>query len=255
MDNKEFFTGFMNVKFEEAKGICPTHGEVFGRYAILANGDKVFECPACIADREEAEKKELEAYENEKKIIKYRDSNIEQEFFNKTLKDYKPVSDSQKSALYAVQDMIKNKSGKVILLGSNGVGKTMLGSCAVKELGGKIYSMYEISTMIRQSYTAKADKTELEIVKELASVPFLVIDELGRTKGSESELNWLSFVLDKRHTRNLPFMILSNTHLSSKCKNGGCSQCFENYINNDILSRLQQNTKLINVTGPDFRAN
>ena len=150
--------------------------------------------------------------------------------------------------------MIAKKSGKIILLGSNGVGKTFLGSMAIKALGGKILSMYEITTMIRHSYSVKAEKTELEIVQDLASIPMLVIDEMGRTKGSDAELNWLSYILDKRHTRDLPFMILTNTHLSRDCPKKGCDSCFERFVNNDVLSRLRQNSQIITIKAPDYRA-
>lgn len=254
MDN--IFKNFMNIKFEPRKKHCDKHGDICVEVGVLADGSEMaWYCPLCQNEMDLEESEKLKADEEKKLIQEYINSNIEQEYWNKKIDDYKAVTESQKKALTSVKEIIEKRSGKLILLGSNGVGKTMLGSCAVKELGGKILSMYEISTMIRQSYTNRAEKTELEIVQELASIPFLVIDELGRTKGSDAELNWLSYVLDKRHVRNKPFMLLSNTHLMSKCPNKGCSMCFENYINNDILSRLRQNSKLINVDGPDYRAN
>ena len=73
----------------------------------------------------------------------------------------------------AMSRLIERKHGKVILLGTNGCGKTNLGSVAVMALGGLILTMYEVSTMIRQSYSPLAKRTELEIVGELASVPLL----------------------------------------------------------------------------------
>lgn len=255
MDSKEMMADILGIRFETKEIACLKHGAVMGNIAIYPDGHVVSECPKCLEERETIELESVRKSEHDAIIRQYKESNIEAEYWDKTLDDYQPVTASQKAALDSVKKMIENHSGKVILLGSNGVGKSMLGSCAVKELGGKILSMYEISTMIRQSYTNRAEKTELEIVQDLANIPFLVIDELGRTKGSEAELNWLSYVLDKRHVRNKPFMLLSNTHLMSKCPNKGCSMCFENYINNDILSRLRQNSKLINVDGPDYRAN
>lgn len=236
---------------------CPYgHGSYRQEIAIMQNGDEypTNNCPMC--EKIEHERQEQKAREEEKARIEKdcKSCNIELEYYYKGLNDYKPGTKSQKDALEAVKNMIENKNGKVILLGSNGVGKTMLGSVAARELKGKIYSMYEISTMIRQSYTVRADKTELEIVTDLASIPFLAIDELGRTKGSDAELNWLSYVLDKRHTRNLPTMIMSNKHLGCNCKKGGCSDCFENFMNSDIISRFQQKTKIITIAGNDFRA-
>ena len=244
----------MNVHTVRKQVICDKHGKIDCDVIVFADGNERFTCPLCESEIETENQEAIEKAERESLINTYRESNIESEYWDKNLDDYKPETESQKKALMAVKEMINNKSGKVILLGKNGVGKTMLGSCAVKELGGKILSMYEISTMIRQSYTNRADKTELEIVQELATIPFLVIDELGRTKGSDAELNWLSYVLDKRHVRNKPFMLLSNTHLKKLCPYGECTMCFENYLGTDILSRLRQNSKLINVDGKDYRS-
>lgn len=248
--------GFLGVQTESVEqAVCEKHGNYQWKHIVYANGlENLPVCELCEKEKEDEEKLLELKREREKQIEKYRQGNIEQEYWDKDFSDYIPETETQGKALKAVERIVEAKEGKLILLGSNGVGKTMLASIVAKKLGGKILSMYEISTMIRQSYTARADKTELEIVQELASIPFLAIDELGRTKGSDAELNWLSYVLDKRHVRNLPFMILSNTHLKSKCADGGCSMCFENYMNSDILSRLRQNTVLINVDGPDYRS-
>ena len=211
-------------------------------------------CPECEKEKLEQESKRLEKEIREENIQHCQDCNIEPEFYNKTLDDYKAETESQKEVLDAVKDMLNFELKKIVLLGSNGTGKTMLGSILAKELNGKIYSMYEISTMIRQSYTMKAEKTELEIVRELASIPFLAIDEVGRTNGSNAEKDWMSFIIDKRHVRRLPTMLMSNGHLRRNCKyENGCENCFENYMNKDVISRLRQDSKVINILGKDHR--
>ena len=133
---------------------------------------------------------------------------------------------------------------------------TMLGNIAVKIMGGKIYTMYEIATRIRQSYAAGATETELEILNELINEPLLVIDEVGRLKMSESVQDWFSFILDKRHTYNKPFFLIGNLHFNKDCdkkKEGGCQKCFENYFDKDILSRLTQNSVIIEIIADDNR--
>lgn len=231
---------------------CDKHGEYKGIQTVYKNGITVNSvCPKC----KDEKRKQEDDLVKEKHVQILKTMNIEPEFYDKTFDDFIPKNQSQEKALAVVKKMIAQKHGKVILLGSNGVGKTMLASIATKILGGKIYSMYEISTMIRQSYTVKADKSELEIVKELASVPFLAIDELGRTKCSDTEQNWLSYILDKRHTRNLPFMLMSNGHFKKFCKFGGCPKCFENFVDNDILSRLRQDSSIVVIEAPDERSN
>lgn len=240
----------MKRTVEQRKFVCEKHGEYLAECLVFEDGSiEHSACPKCVENAEEAERISKIKRRNEK----YRQLNIEPEFFDKTFDDFIPKTQSQKKALDSAKKLVEQKHGKLVLVGSNGVGKTMLASIVAKELNGKIYSMYEISTMIRQSYTVKADKTELEIVNELASLPFLAIDELGRTKGSETEQNWLSYILDKRHTRNLPFMLMSNGHFKKYCKDGGCSKCFENFVDNDILSRLHQDATVVVIDAPDER--
>lgn len=251
---KTFASIFPQFATHDCEFECEKHGKVKGCY-FERGGEREYVCPVCVEEERKKEQVARQAeYIQRERIAIYRERNIEPEYWEKELKDYVPQTPEQEKALKAVQKMIAEKSGKVILLGSNGVGKTFLGCMAVKALGGKILSMYEITTMIRQCYSSRAEMTELEFVEKLANLPLLVIDEMGRTKGSEAELNWLSYILDKRHTRGLPFMILTNTHLSRDCPKKGCENCFERFVNNDVLSRLRQNSQIITIKAPDYRA-
>lgn len=239
----------------QEKRMCKKHGEYISDVIHFEDGREawVTDCPQCIAEREEEERKDQEKRERKRILAQCKESNIEPEFYFKKLEDFIPQTESQKKALEASRKLIYGDLKKVVLLGPNGVGKTMLASIVTRELCGKIYSMYEISAMIRDTYTAKAKKSELDIVYELASIPFLAIDEMGRSSGSNSEMNWLSFILDKRHTRKLPFILISNRHLMRNCKNGGCSDCFENFIGNDCLSRLYEDSAVITIDAKDNR--
>ena len=203
-------------------------------------------CPEC-------EKERLEKEIREENIQHCKKCNVEPEYYDKTFDDYIPQNESQEMALQAAKDLLEGKIKKLVLLGNYGTGKTMLGSILANEGDGKIYTMYEISTMIRQSYTMKAVKTELEIVNELASVPLLVIDEVGRVTGSNFNNNWQSYVLDKRHTRGLKTVYLGNGHLRENCSKNGCEKCFENSMDGDVISRLRQDSKIINIFGKDYR--
>lgn len=253
-------TGFKLMNTREIDFHCEKHGDVKASVYIFNGSESTPICPLC--EKEELEKqKKLEeeqeiTREKEKLYALYQQENIEKEYWDKSIDDIKPYTESQRQAVNAVKRLIERKKGKIVLLGGNGTGKTHLGSMAVKALGGFIYSMYEITTMIRQSYTIKAERSELEIVKELASAPMFVMDEIGRTKGSDAEMNWSSYFLDKRHTRDLPFMLLSNRHLARDCPNGkdGCEKCFERAFDNDVLSRLCEDTQIITINAPDHRA-
>ena len=212
-------------------------------------------CAFCDEEERKNQQQKIEKQYREENIQHCKKCNIEPEYYDKTLDDFKTQNESQEIALQAAKDLLEGKIKKLVLLGKYGTGKTMLGSILAKESDGRIYTMYEISTMIRQSYTVKAEKTELEIVSELASIPgILVIDEVGRVTGSNFNNNWQSYVLDKRHTRGLRTAYLGNGHLRENCPNHGCDKCFENSMDGDVISRLRQNSKIINILGTDYRA-
>lgn len=246
------------VKVEQVEKECEVHGKYIAEKTLYKDGSEhITRCPQCEEEerkkQEEREKEKAEKEWQEYQLRENQNTNMRKEFYNKTLSDYQPKTEGQKKALEAVEEMQRTRKGKIILLGSNGAGKTMLGSILARNTGGKIYTMYEIATMIRQSYTPKAEKSELEIVNELATIPFLCIDEVGRIKNTEAVQDWFSYILDKRHSEGLPFMLIGNLHFKKDCKEGGCPKCFENYFDNDILSRLHEDTTIIVLKSDDNR--
>lgn len=244
-------------KPQKKKCTCEKHGE----YIATVLDGVVSACPKCaeirraeqLAEEEKIREQEKQYFENALMIDRCKKSNISPEFYFSKLEDYKPKTKAQEEAKKSAQKMIETNTGKLILLGSNGAGKTMLASIIAKALNGHIYTMYEIATMIRQSYTSKAEKSELEIVRELVELPFLAIDEVGRIANSEAVQNWFSFILDKRHSRKLPTVIIGNLHFKKDCEEGGCPKCFENYFDKDILSRFHEDTSVIVIKAPDER--
>lgn len=238
----------------DEKRVCPKHGEYIA-HVIKYNDDSSDEgeCPFCTEERQKLMKEKADKKAREEHEVWCREHNIEPEFYHKTLDDYIPQTEGQKRAKEEIERMINQQKGKVVILGSNGVGKSMLINIAAKELKGKVFTMYEISTMIRQSYTNNSAKSELDIVNELASLPFLGIDEIGRVAMSEAVMNWFSYILDKRSVRNLPFTLTGNVHLKKDCPDKGCPKCFENLFDTDILSRLRKDTAMIIIKAPDFR--
>jgi DNA replication protein DnaC len=232
---------------------CEKHGDyteqttdIFG--FILRTG-----CPACEKELDEIEHQEGVRQAQKAERARLESLNIEPMYFGSTLDNFIAGSPEQERALSYAQMMVKDCAGKLVLLGSNGTGKTHLAVGVVRELSGRLYSMYEITTRIRASYVSGAKETELDIVDELARIPMLAIDEIGRTKGSDAETNWLSYIIDKRHTRNLPLILISNKHTRKTCPDGGCQNCLENYISEDIMSRLAEDGHLVNMIGEDYR--
>ena len=232
---------------------CEKHGDYTEQTIDIFGFSFHTGCPACEKERDELEHQERvrQAQEAERKRLE--SLNIEPMYFGSTLDNFIAGSPEQIRALEYARAMVKDRAGKLVLLGSNGTGKTHLAVGVVRELSGRLYSMYEITTRIRASYVSGAKENELQIVDELARIPMLAIDEIGRTKGSDAETNWLSYIIDKRHTRNLPLILISNKHTRKTCPDGGCQNCLENYISEDIMSRLAEDGHLVNMIGEDYR--
>jgi DNA replication protein DnaC len=214
--------------------MCPKHGVSF-EVLVDEQSDRTYlGCPDC--ERERADQlvaQELRALNGS--------CRIEPEFYHASIRNFETGGSLAKTkARDAVERLIMEKRGKVILAGLNGTGKTHLGCAAARALGGQIWSMYEISTRIRASYVSGAAETELQIVNELAWLPLLVIDEMGRTKGSKTEADWLSYIIDKRHSRGLPIIMITNKHLRRDCPKSGCDDCLERYMDKDVMSRMSQ---------------
>ena len=234
---------------------CDKHDVDYERIETTLFGKTILigECPACETEYEEETRKAQEAIAEEGRINFYRACNIEPLYFDASFESFKADTPELEKAKATVQKLVEDKIGKIVMLGKNGTGKTHLAVCAVKALGGKILTMYEISTRIRATYSQKAKEDELEVTDELARIKMLVIDEIGRTKGSDAEENWLSYIIDKRNSRGLPLILISNKHSRKSCTEKGCKDCIENYLSEDIMSRLCVDGKILNFTGDDYR--
>jgi DNA replication protein DnaC len=141
----------------------------------------------------------------------------------------------------------------LVMLGNNGNGKNHLAASILKITGGIKYTVYEIELLIKQSFSGETQ--EWKFIQHLCEVEMLVIDEIGRTKGGDWELNWLSHVINRRYEDILPTVLMSNKHLKESCPQGeaGCPDCIQNWVGNDILSRIIENGLILEFTGGDYR--
>lgn len=174
---------------------CPKHGDYTASVSVIFGSRFISSCPECVETENKIKQQKID-------LEKYKAMNIEPEYFRSTFENYVAETPSQKKAFVSVKKLVAGQLKKIIIVGGNGTGKTHLGVVAVKSMGGKILTMFEIGLYIRQSYAT--GKAEIEVLDELATLPLLVIDELGRTKNSDSDKNNLSYILDKRHVRGLP---------------------------------------------------
>ena len=251
MEQKGGKMNFIQETDREQEFFCQEHGLKYrGKPFVLFGVERTPICPLCEKKYDEQKEREEKKIQDEIKIQQFSKMNIEPMYFNKKISDYIPQNESQMKAQNAIQKLIADELKKVILLGTNGLGKTLLGSIAVQAVGGAIYSAYEIGLLVRGSYN---NSSEFETIDRLARLPLLVIDEYEKCKTSKASNDMFSYILDKRHSRGLRTVLLSNYHLKKSCKKGGCDECFETLLTNDLISRFRQNGEIIEMYGEDYR--
>jgi DNA replication protein DnaC len=109
-----------------------------------------------------------------------------------------------------------DEHANLVFLGKPGVGKTMLsiafGVRAV-EAGYRVLftTAYDL---VKDLYASLADGTDRKLLRKLARIPLLIIDELGHTNLS-SEQAHLLFELISRRTENASTIVTSNKSVSA----------------------------------------
>ena len=133
------------------------------------------------------------------------------------------------------------KGSCLILCGNPGTGKNHLASAIANVVLTKGHSVlhvtaYDIIARIRQTWQRGiGNSTELEVIRGFAEVGLLIIDEVGKTFGSDGERVHLFEVIDHRYRDLKPTLILSNESI------GGV----EKYLGPAAFDRLCQNGGLL----------
>lgn len=231
---------------------CDKHGEYECETFEVLGMQIIPGCPECAREETEREVREEQEREERAKIARYKRMGIELEFIGKTLEDFKPENESEREALDATRDLEDGRIKKLLLLGDNGVGKTHLGAALVQRFDGILITMFQLGCLIRKGYNE--GKVDTDILDKMLDHQIIVIDEMGKTKGSDAELNWISYLVDKAHTRGIRLMFISNCRTARSLPDDRRGEAIEYYINNDVISRLKQNSKIVEVHGRDRRA-
>ncbi|GMO51772.1 MAG: ATP-binding protein [Treponemataceae bacterium] len=242
----------------EQEYTCEKHGKYRGKPVKFMLFGQVHDpiCPQCLAEDEaktaEEERKKAEKRKETERVNRLTGLNIGKIFWNESFETFNAYTPELRHHLSICVDFAKDHKGrKLVMLGNNGTGKNHLAASILKVTGGVIHKIYEIELMFDQTFSGEIHKWE--IIKRLCETEMLVIDEIGRSKASDFELNWLSYVIDKRHENYRPLVLISNKHLKDDCPHGGCPDCLQNFMGNDILSRITENGLIMEFTGDDYR--
>ena len=158
-----------------------------------------------IITEREREKKEIEAEEQkkqrEKQEKKWQMQGIKERYFEAEWDNWIADTPEKEIALKAAKTAWNTN---LFFTGKNGTGKTHLAMCLVKE-GAVCKKISKIYREIRLDLDA-----EQEIIDSYAKCKLLIIDETGRQKFSDFEMNLLFEIIDERWNNVLPTTIITN---------------------------------------------
>ncbi len=165
-------------------------------------------------------------------------------------------SDSEQKGFNTVVEYNKNAvknyiSGmNLIFLGKYGTGKTMLMSILCESLAYEylFYCKY-VNTVdfihkIHATFSSDTNKTAQSVINEYKTPNFLFLDDIDKIKPSDYVREIFYAVINYRSERELPTIVSANSNLEELDKN---------YFGEAIVSRLVQNSKIINFTHKNKR--
>jgi DNA replication protein DnaC len=146
----------------------------------------------------EQEKQEKERNEL---IREWRSRGITPRFYDATWKNWRTETPEQKKVLEKVKQAWEKN---LFIVGGNGTGKTHLAMCLAKD--GATYCLApELFRTVRENLNI-----EQKTIDEYGSCKLLLLDEIGRQKGTDFERNLLFEIIDKRWNNMLPTTIIGN---------------------------------------------
>jgi DNA replication protein DnaC len=165
---------------------------------------------------------------------------IPRRFRSHSFVDYQADSVEQLRALTLAQDYaanfaaVRERGNCLLLVGGPGTGKTHLACAILSRVIGDGYSglfltVSEGLRLIRSTYSAGADRTEIQVFEMLTSPDLLVLDEVGVAIGNETTRRAMLFdVPNARYGEMRPTILIGNLTAAE----------MENYLGERIMDRL-----------------
>ena len=245
--------------------VCPQHGE---QKVWVKNGSDVStaECPECAKIREEKEKakKEVELaamvrfHANSKRLIDFLNRPLPSPYEEgKTFANYtvggtkeqaKALLVAQRFATTFKRRMIEKKPEErklgLLMCGKYGTGKSHLASAIVNEVKTQGFEPFCVTALtLFNLYRPAANLDPNALNAHLSNCPLLLVDEIGRTTGSDFERNQLLELLDERARKGYPTILITNLGIK------GLSE----YFGGALESRAQTLFYPLSFTWGDYR--
>lgn len=205
-------------------------------------------------ESQKTEEKKNREYDLKIKAKNWIIENIGERYQGKSLKNYSAATEKQKKAVNIVDDFLNNlenylKSGfSLVFIGSAGLGKTHLSAVlcdAVLKLGKNpaYYTAKKLNREVKESWEENKTK-ESEIIKRFSKYDLLVIDEIGKDYGSETNKFIIEEVFDDRYRKLKSTVLITN--ISNR-------EDWLKYLGEYVESRILECGKIIVFDGEDYR--
>lgn len=214
-------------------------------------------CPACedirlAAERQaEAQKQAERARQHMEYLLQ--EAAIPARFVGRTLDNFRAETDAQRAALAISREFAENfkahakRGDSLIFSGLPGTGKSHLAMAVLQALMPEHCGLYQtcmgVIRHVRATWRKDSERSESDVLKILADVPLLVIDEIGVQYGTDGEQTILFDVLDRRYREMRPSIFLTNQD-----KKG-----FKEYIGERTFDRLTETSRWVPFDWPSYR--
>lgn len=140
--------------------------------------------------------------------------------------------------------------------GSTGTGKTLLTCCILQFLilqrgvSARFVEFGHLLTELRNCFSEP--RRAKDVIEPLVNIPFLVIDELGKGRGSDWELSVLDDLISKRYNAERTTVLTTNYPIQQSAVYEGEEDLSER-VGVRIYSRLVEMCRPIRLIGADYR--
>lgn len=145
-------------------------------------------------------------------------------FRNKDFNTYIADTDGKEKALSVAMQFASDfeqhsKKGTVaVFSGLPGTGKSHLAIAVAQAILANNTVLYisaiDAIRLVRDTWRKGSEKTETEVLEQLASIDLLILDEIGVQYGKDSEQITLFDIIDKRYRDMRPMILLTNQNRS-----------------------------------------
>ena len=205
---------------------CPHCGKPYEIKTFTVMGvTKNLSVSQCNCIDEIAEKERLKNEAEERKRIlekKFKNSMMTPVFREKTFSMIDDSPQKRKCVEY-VKNFKRHQSVGLSLIGKVGTGKTTLLACVCNELMTKGYNCLftQLTDLLDKFVAARRsndEQAEEKLTNWLLEFDFVVLDDIGREKYTETRLELVFKIVDKLISHKIPISITANPEMIAKLK-------------------------------------